>query len=81
MISFKPIKLETVVVLRDDKVIGTIRRYRSHKACIVRVPGLLTASMAIGKGKAVFPTIGAAKKALLRIEADRLQDVCLENAR
>jgi hypothetical protein len=67
-LTFKPIKLETVVVMRGEKVVGTIRRYRAHKACIVSVPGLLTASMAIGKGNAVFPTIAAAKKRLLELD-------------
>jgi len=67
-ITFKPIKLETVVVMRGEKPIGTIRRYRSHKACIVSVPGLLTASMAAGKGNSVFPNIPAAKKAVLALD-------------
>lgn len=67
-ITFHPIKLETVVVMRGPKVIGTIRRYRAHKACIVSVPGLLTASMAIGEGKAVFPTIAEAKKKILELD-------------
>lgn len=64
-LTFRPIKLETVVVMRGAKVAGTIKRYRAHKACIVRVPGVLTASMAIGQGKATFPTIAEAKAALL----------------
>lgn len=34
-LTFRPIKLETVVVMRGDKPVGTIRRYRAHKACIV----------------------------------------------
>ena len=66
MLSFKPIKLETVVVMRGDKVVGTIKRYRAHKACIVSVPGLLSA--AANPGHASFPTIGAAKKRLLELE-------------
>lgn len=71
MLTFRPIKLETVVVMRGDKVVGTIRRYRAHRACIVSVPGLLTASMAIGKGNAVFKTVGEAKKKLIKLEAER----------
>jgi hypothetical protein len=68
-LTFRPIKLETVVVMRGDKVAGTIRRYRAHKACIVSVPGVLTARMAIGQGKATFPTIAAAKARLLELDA------------
>ena len=68
-LTFRPIKLETVVVMRGDKVAGTIRRYRAHGACIVSVPGVLTASMAIGKGYASFPTIAAAKARLLELDA------------
>lgn len=67
-LTFRPIKLETVVVMRGNKVAGTIRRYRAHRACIVSVPGVLTASMAIGQGKAVFPTIGEAKARLLELD-------------
>lgn len=69
MLTFRPIKLETVVVMRGDKVAGTIKRYRAHKACIVNVPGVLTASMAIGQGKASFRTIAEAKRAVL--DADK----------
>lgn len=69
-ITFRPIKNECVVVMRGEKVAGTIRRYRAHKACIVRVEGLLTPSMAIGQGKATFPTIGAAKKAILKLDSE-----------
>lgn len=79
MITFKPIKLETVVVLRDDKVIGTIKRYRSFKACLVSIEGLL--SPAANPGCCKFRTIPEAKRAVLRIEADRLQDICLGVAR
>jgi hypothetical protein len=64
-LTFRPMLNECVVVMRGDKVAGTIRRYKAHKACIVSVPGVLTASMAIGQGKAVFRTIGEAKKAIL----------------
>ena len=67
-LTFRPIKLETVVVMRGEKVAGTIRRYRAHKACIVNIPGLLTASMAIGKGRATFPTIKEAKAAVAAID-------------
>lgn len=69
-ITFKPMKLDCVVVMRGEKVIGTIRKYRAHKACIVSVPGILTASMAIGKGNAVFPTIPAAKKRILELDKE-----------
>lgn len=51
--------------MRGEKVAGTIRRYRAHKACIVSVPGILTASVAIGQGKACFRTIPEAKAAIL----------------
>jgi hypothetical protein len=71
-LTFRPIKNECVVVMRGDKVAGTIRRYRAHRACIVRVEGVLTASMAIGKGKATFPTIGEAKRRLLEIDREAL---------
>jgi hypothetical protein len=70
-LTFRPMKLETVVVMRGEKVAGTIRRYRAHHACVVSVPGLLTASMAIGQGKATFPNVPAAKARLL--ELDELQ--------
>lgn len=68
-LTFKPMRNETVVVMRGDKVVGTIRLYRAHKSCIVHVPGLLTASMTPGKGDALFPTIPAAKKRLLELDA------------
>lgn len=64
-ITFTPMKLETIVVLRDGRVIGTIKRYRGHKAVIVSVPGVLSASMAAGQGKSVFRTVAEAKAALL----------------
>lgn len=69
-LTFRPLKLETVVVMRGDKVAGTIRRYRAHKACIVSVPGLLTASMAVGKGKSTFRTIADAKRAILALDKE-----------
>lgn len=72
MLTYRPIKNECVVVMRGDKVAGTIRRYRAYKACIVCVPGVLTASMAIGQGKAVFPTIPAAKAAINALEASNV---------
>lgn len=62
-LTFRPIKNECVVVMRGDKVAGTIRRYRAHKACIVSVPGVLSASA--NRGQAGFSTITAAKKAIL----------------
>lgn len=55
--------------MRGDKPVGTIRRYLAHKQCIVRVPGILTACMAIGQGKATFPNIKAAKNRLLELDA------------
>lgn len=72
-LTFRPMKLDCVVVMRGDKVAGTIRRYRAHRACIVSVPGLLTASMAIGQGKATFPTIPAAKARLLELDDQQRQ--------
>lgn len=62
-ITFRPLKLETVVVMRGDKPIGTIKRYRAHRACIVSVPGILSA--AANPGQASFPNIGAAKAAII----------------
>jgi hypothetical protein len=64
-------KNECVVVLRDGKVIGTIRRYPQWNSCIVRVEGLLTASMAVGQGKAAFRTINEAKGVLTKLERAR----------
>ena len=61
-LTFRPIKLETVVVMRGGKVAGTIKRYRAHKGCIVSVLGLITAA---GTGSAFFRTIPEAKAALL----------------
>ena len=58
-ITFKPIKLETVVVMKGKKVIGTIRRYRQYKGCIVNIPGVLTS--AENPGEAFFKTIPEAK--------------------
>lgn len=68
-LTFRPIKLETVVVMRGNKPVGTIKRYRAHGICIVNVPGLLTAAQAPGKHRASFPTIGDAKRALLELDA------------
>jgi hypothetical protein len=65
-LTFKPIKLETVVVMRGDKVAGTIKRYRAHKGCIVRVPGLLTPDT--HPGGCFFPTIAAAKARLIELD-------------
>lgn len=67
MITFRPMLLETVVVLRDGVVIGTIRRYKAHRACQVRVPGILTA--AANPGQSTFPTMAAAKAALLAADS------------
>ena len=65
-LTFKPIKLETVVVMRGVKVAGTIKRYRAHKGCIVRVPGVLTPSA--NPGDCFFPTVAAAKARLLELD-------------
>lgn len=62
-LTFKPIRNETVVVMRGDKVAGTIRRYRVHKGCLVHVPGLLDSSSA--RGSRFFRTIDEAKAAIL----------------
>lgn len=66
-LTFRPIKLETVVVMRGDKVAGTIKRYRAHKGCIVHVPGLLTSSS--NKGQCFFRTVAEAKARLLELDA------------
>lgn len=63
MLTFRPIKNEVVVVMDGDKVAGTIRRYRAHGGCIVHVPGVIDTSAA--PGSRFFPTIPAAKKAIL----------------
>jgi hypothetical protein len=62
-------KNECVVVLRDGKVIGTIRRYPAHHRCIVSVPGLLSAST--HPSQANFRTINEAKGVLTKLEAER----------
>lgn len=69
-LSFRPIRNEVVVVMRGDKVAGTIKRYRAHRACIVSVPGLLSA--AANPGRASFPTIPEAKRALLALDRKAL---------
>jgi hypothetical protein len=61
-LTFRPIKLETVVVMRGEKVAGTIKRYRAHKGCIVSVPGVISAA---GTGGSFFRTIDDAKAAVL----------------
>ena len=66
-LTFKPIKLETVVVLRDGKPVGTIRRYRNFNACQVRVPGVLTP--ASSPGQTTFRYMAEAKAALLKADA------------
>ena len=66
-LTFRPITNETVVVMRGDKPVGTIRRYRNFHTCIVRVEGVLTA--AANRGHAAYPTIAAAKAALLGADA------------
>lgn len=69
-LTFRPMVLETVVVMRGTRPVGTIRRYRAHRSCIVNVPGILTASMAMGKGQATFPTVAEAKRRLLELDAE-----------
>lgn len=75
MLTYTAKKNDCVVVLRDGKVVGTIRRYAAWKSCIVRVEGLLTASMAVGQGKACFRTINEAKGVLTKLEAARERDI------
>ena len=65
-LTFRPMLLETVVVMRGVKVAGTIKRYRAHKGCIVRVPGVLTPSA--NPGDCFFPTVAAAKARLLELD-------------
>lgn len=62
-VAFRPIKNECVVVMRGDKVAGTIKRYRQWKCCIVHIAGVMDASAP--QGSRVFPTITEAKKAVL----------------
>lgn len=62
-LTFRPIKLETVVVMRGEKVAGTIKRYRQWKGCIVHIAGLMDASAP--QGSRFFRTIPDAKKAVL----------------
>lgn len=61
-LSFRALKNETVVVMRGDRVAGTIRRYRGHGGCIVSVIGIL--SPAKNPGQCFFKTIPEAKRAL-----------------
>lgn len=68
-IRFLPMKIETVVVLRGTKVIGTIKRYRTHKACLVSIPGLLSA--AANPGQASFKTVPEAKKRILELDKEQ----------
>ena len=65
-LTFRPMLLETVVVMRGVKVAGTIKRYRAHKGCIVSVPGILTPSA--NPGNCFFPTVAAAKARLLELD-------------
>lgn len=68
-LTFRPIKLETVVVMRGDKPVGTIKRYRQWKGCIVHVSGLMDASAP--RGSRFFRTIPEAKKALLQADKEQ----------
>ena len=68
-LTFRPRRLVTVTVMRGEKPVGTIRRYRAHRFCLVRVEGVLTA--AANPGRAAYPTIKDAKAALLHADANR----------
>lgn len=72
-LTYRPKINDCVVVMRGDKVIGTIRRYAVHKCCIVNVPGLLTA--ASHPQQASFRTINEAKGMLTKLEAIRVKDI------
>ena len=61
-LTFLPMKLQCVVVLRDGKVVGSIRR-RKHWGCLVSVPGILYPAR--HPGKCCHPNMAAAKAALL----------------
>jgi len=64
-LTFRPTKLETVVVMRGNDVVGTIRRY--HGKWQTRVPGVLTP--ASNPGQTVYDNLAAAKAALLAADA------------
>lgn len=69
-LTFRPMLLETVVVMRGNKVAGTIKRYRAHKAVIVSVPGLMAANTHNQpfKGQRTFKTVAEAKAKLLELD-------------
>jgi hypothetical protein len=67
-LTYRPKINECVVVMRGDKVVGTIRRYPVWKRCIVNVPGLLTAST--HPTQANFRTINEAKGVLTRLDKE-----------
>ena len=67
-LTFRPIKLEKIVVMRGDKVAGTIKRYRAHGGCIVRVPGVMAPTS--HPGRCFFPTVAKAKAVLLGLDAE-----------
>ena len=69
-ITYMPIRNETVVAMRGNKVIGTIKRYRAHRRCIVNIPGILTASS--NPGEANFATINEAKRRIREIETAQI---------
>ena len=71
-LTYRPIKLETVVVMRGEKPVGTIKRYRAHKCVQVSVPGLLSAATAPFKGASVFRTVPEAKKALNALDCPQV---------
>lgn len=62
-LSFRPMKNQCVVVMRGDKVAGTVRRYGAHKRWVANVPGVLSA--AANPGVASLGYLAEAKAALL----------------
>ena len=66
-LTFRPMRHEVVVVMRGDKVAGTLRHYGAHKQWIVRVPGVL--SPAANPGKCSHPNLASAKAAVLAADA------------
>jgi len=56
-------KPEVVVIMRGEKVAGTIRRYRAHHTWIICVPGILSA--AANPGRVTFTNLADAKRAVL----------------
>lgn len=65
-LTFRPLKLETVVVMRGNKVVGRINRYLAHRCCVAAVPGILHPSS--HPGQCSFPTIAEAKKRIMELD-------------